>query len=53
MPDLKPCPFCGGTCTVFTDEPAVFWVECDNCTARGPVADTQADARHQWNNREE
>ena len=38
MPDLKPCPFCGGTAELSEgkfDEKAMSYVMCRKCEARG------------------
>lgn len=57
-PDLKPCPFCGGSANLrpILANPArgswsIFWTSCERCSAEGPTADTRADAAERWNAR--
>lgn len=57
---LLPCPFCkwelyagtlddGSTCTSVED--GVFWIECPDCFAQGPLEGSEAEAIAAWNHR--
>lgn len=49
------CPFCQSRCvTCWTEEDGNnvttdAWVECEDCFARGPSADTTTEAIDKWN----
>ena len=49
-PELKPCPFCGGTDLRVYDR-GYSWVECRPCEAEGPAADSRESAIAKWNER--
>lgn len=53
-PELKPCPFCGGTAALRGDG-YLAWVVCDNCDAEGPSAvvlgQGEKRAAEKWNTR--
>ena len=43
MAELKPCPFCGGTGLVYTQQArynAFAYVKCDTCSARSKTVQT-------------
>jgi hypothetical protein len=59
MTDNSACPFCAEASPTgiicigawSTRHPAmsrVYWVECTTCEARGPVAETEHQARAEW-----
>ncbi len=54
MPELKPCPFCGGTkfniVNVYGED---FYVACHTCTTCGPSGETYEEAIEAWNRRVE
>ncbi len=40
-PELKPCPFCKGTDVCVTNTHTIcYWVECNDCSAQGPCAES-------------
>ncbi|WP_409998301.1 MULTISPECIES: Lar family restriction alleviation protein [unclassified Bradyrhizobium] len=49
------CPFCKSLhVSIWTETDGNFavtdaWVECDDCGARGPSADTEAESAQKWN----
>lgn len=48
---LRPCPFCGSVELVVYRR-QVFFVQCRECHAEGPVSITsENDAREKWNRR--
>ena len=47
---LLPCPFCNST-PLRPPEPDFACVECLQCGAFGPDADTPTDATDRWNHR--
>lgn len=55
MSALSHCPFCKSRCVTGwteTDSNGVTtdaWIECDDCFARGPQADTDEEAAVKWN----
>lgn len=50
----KPCPFCGCTTAEEIDGLTNGWYAmCVQCQAKGPFAETQADALATWNTRKE
>ena len=54
MPELKPCPFCGGEAEVYTDEDDTqewFYVRCSDCWAQTDGNDTEIGAIDAWNQR--
>ena len=55
MPELKPCPFCGGTPTHVggddSDDGDLYFVVCSVCLAEGPNVTTKKDAIKLWNAR--
>ena len=46
---LVPCPFCGdmGRMTTIFE----YWIECDNCGARGQRSKSPRIAQFEWNTR--
>ena len=54
MPDLKPCPFCGGEAEIgfVFGRAGVMCNEC-NCTIRCDLGSTPQDAADEWNTRAE
>ncbi len=53
LADLKPCPFCGSTDLEFSTDPQFSFVDCNECTAAGPVGKTEKVAAELWNERNE
>ena len=54
MPELKPCPFCGGEAEVYEEEDESqewVYVRCVDCWARTDGNDTEIGARDAWNQR--
>lgn len=60
MPDLKPCPFCGGQASISVDLEAVvdtegrrwaFTVVCNRCCATSGLTYLPEKAREAWNRR--
>ena len=54
MPELKPCPFCGGEGEVYTGEDESqewFYIRCSDCWAQTDGNDTEIGARDAWNQR--
>ena len=57
MPELKPCPFCGGTKlhinTTHQSPGLCDTVRCqdENCGAEGPLGINEAEAIKYWNKR--
>lgn len=57
MPELKPCPACGGdnveclVCTINADEKqdVHFHIACEACYTSGPIADNGKIAADKWN----
>lgn len=50
---LKPCHWCGGRSVLQwsgLNEPE-WWVDCDECTSRGPAVATSDEAMRLWNTR--
>lgn len=54
MPDLKPCPFCGGKpILVFSLSTSAVRCERQRCLATGPDRKTDERAIAAWNRRKE
>ena len=54
MPELKPCPFCGGKeLSVISVLGEDYYVECSSCTTCGPSGETYEEAIEAWNRRAE
>lgn len=51
MSALLPCPFCGGAARLVKWIRPEKWVDCTECEAEGPVADTPEGAIAAWNRR--
>ena len=56
MPDkfhLEPCPFCASHNVELVEGTHydIAYVECGDCTARGPVEEETDDALDNWNQR--
>jgi Lar family restriction alleviation protein len=52
--ELKPCPFCGNDTVHVHDSYCAgsgFMVLCANCTAEGPLSNTESEAESEWNRR--
>lgn len=52
--ELKPCPFCGEETVHVHDSYCAgngFMVLCANCTAEGPLCNTEVEAATEWNRR--
>jgi len=51
--ELLPCPFCGETAIHMhsNEDRRFFWAECSKCDVEARGADSEADAREQWNRR--
>lgn len=54
MTELEPCPFCQKTAFLVGDSDrtyhiAAYWVECDDCGARGPLCGAEEEATASWN----
>lgn len=47
---LNNCPFCGNSFLEIKDD-CGFTVNCNDCEAKGPECDTEAQAREKWNER--
>lgn len=57
VPDLVPCPFCGGRPELvagerYNDDEQLHFVRCLQCAAEGPWAKSAGGARRWWNKRE-
>lgn len=55
-PKLKPCPFCGGTATIFMTDGEysdACYICCDDCGCGIPLHNTERDAIERWNRRVE
>lgn len=48
--ELKPCPFCGNQAHL-VDDLITFHVQCDSCSATGPVSSYLKGAAESWNTR--
>lgn len=49
--EVKNCPFCGGTATVYKDR-LKHWVECDICGAKTSIRKNREEAITLWEQRE-
>jgi hypothetical protein len=49
MDTINPCPFCDSDETGVTQHSVEFNVNCTNCWAEGPLADTPEQAVAAWN----
>lgn len=49
--ELMACPWCRSTCLNEDFDEEGWYVECNGCLARGPVADTPEEAEAAWNRR--
>lgn len=52
MPELKPCPFCGGNAQIAGGED-YFWGECWDCGAQTRGSESRETAIEEWNRRAE
>lgn len=48
MPELKPCPFCGGEAELGSP---IYYVECTSCMGGVPSYDSMEEAISAWNRR--
>ena len=50
---LEPCPFCGSNNVELVNGTHydIAFVECGDCTAKGPVEEDEDDAVDNWNQR--
>jgi C4-type Zn-finger protein len=58
MTKLVKCPFCarssaGTAVHQVVPHKEFFFVQCDNCEACGPTADTREEAEALWNHRQD
>ena len=60
MPELKPCPFCGGEMEQFNDDYGGAWIEhkekhknggIQKCVLTGVELDISSQVYHDWNTR--
>ena len=51
LKNLAPCPFCTSTNLFMNDVDDLAWVNCQECSAEGPLEDTPANAAQRWNSR--
>lgn len=51
MGEWRPCPFCPGAGRTAWRMGDRWAVQCDNCLAYGPPAETEAGAIRNWNER--
>lgn len=49
MSELKPCPFCSSISVVLRQSHRTYFVDCDDCGARGSVYATEAACAEGWN----
>lgn len=49
--DLKPCPFCNGTASIWTKDKKIFWVKCDICQNSIRWGKEVEGVVKRWNNR--
>jgi len=45
---LNSCPFCGADEAMLATEAGDWYVDCDNCFARGPSFDSESEAAMAW-----
>jgi hypothetical protein len=50
VPNLLPCPFCGGKAYLITGR-SVAWARCTGCRAEGPHFNAAAEKTNLWNRR--
>lgn len=50
MPDLKPCPFCGGSGERY-EALNEFWIKCVRCDASTAMESYVDEATNSWNRR--
>ena len=50
-PDLLPCPFCGESATLDSDEDDMYTVTCDWCWAQSGLGHNAEHAITLWNRR--
>jgi len=51
MPELKPCPFCGGKAKVSSGWIGRMWCECSDDDCPAILQDTEEEAIAAWNTR--
>ena len=51
MPDLKPCPFCGGKAELFHSYDGYHCVQCTCCACGTIHMRTEMDVVRMWNRR--
>ena len=52
MKDTAACPFCGGEPKLINDGTGLWWVQCEDCDAEGPIAHSEEEAIRLWNRRQ-
>ena len=51
MPELKPCPFCGGEAVIDSCDETLWSVICEKCNASIDFKETECEAIDAWNSR--
>jgi len=48
---IEGCPFCDSNDYALSEVQELYYVECKNCKARGPLANSDTKAYENWNRR--